>query len=193
MTTTTTTQTDDPALRCTIGGCNAETYLVISSCIPLYRVNPPWPGAGPEDYTPAAAVTQGWEVECTEGHTIWSHADQIRVDNASGLTDDDTTTDFAPTFRLAALLGAQSVAQRIAADPEIHLVVLGTALRRWEDCEQPTQGGQGRCIEPAVAIKVESGRALQVCHVHATPTLGGDSLIVSRAEAEALIGPWSTR
>jgi hypothetical protein len=36
-----------------------------------------------------------------------------------------------------------------------------------EDCEVATQGGAGRCIEEAVAIRWESGFADKVCETHA--------------------------
>lgn len=92
-----------PSLPCTVATCDAPLHLVISSDIPLYRENPPWPGAGPEDYTTAGANAQGWEVVCEGGHTVWTHVDQIRADNAAGLTDDDETGDVAPLFRMEPL------------------------------------------------------------------------------------------
>lgn len=36
-----------------------------------------------------------------------------------------------------------------------------------EDCEVATQGGAGRCIEEAVAVRWESGFADKVCEAHA--------------------------
>lgn len=95
---------DDPSLRCTVIGCTAELYLTISSCIPLYREDPPWPGAGPATYEATDAVTEGWEIECSDGHKLWNHVDQIRYDNHSGRTDDDETGDNAPPFRPDAFL-----------------------------------------------------------------------------------------
>lgn len=91
---------DIPYARCPIGGCIAPLHLVIASDIPLYTQDPPWPGAGEATYEPSDANTQRWEVICEEGHTVWTDVDQIRADNAAGLTDDDETGDFAPTFRL---------------------------------------------------------------------------------------------
>lgn len=88
---------------CLIRGCTAPLYLTITSCIPIYAVNPPWPGAGPESYEPSDAVSDAWEVECTDGHKVWTSVDQIRADNAAGLTDDDETGDSAPPFRLDAM------------------------------------------------------------------------------------------
>lgn len=92
-----------PEARCPINGCGAELYLTITSCIPLYRVDPPWPGAGNATYGPEDAVSDGWEVVCTNDHKVWTDVDQIRADNAAGLTDDDETGDSAPRFRPEAM------------------------------------------------------------------------------------------
>lgn len=92
-----------PEMTCPVAHCGADLYLTITSCIPLYRINPPWPGAGEATYGPEDAVSDGWEVTCTDGHTLWTSVDQIRVDNAAGLTDDDETGDSAPTFRPEAM------------------------------------------------------------------------------------------
>lgn len=92
------TDAEKPEATCTIPGCEADLYLVITSNIPIYRIDPPWPGAGPADWTPAGAISHGWEVLCTDGHTVWNHVDQIRLTNAAGITDDDETGDYAPPF-----------------------------------------------------------------------------------------------
>jgi hypothetical protein len=97
-----TNHTDTDA-RCLVRGCNGQLFLELSYACPLYTTDPPWPGHGPIDYTPTGAVTSAWQVQCTEGHTTWTHVDQVRHDNAAGLTDDDETGDHAPTFRLDAL------------------------------------------------------------------------------------------
>lgn len=94
---------------CPTKGCSGELYLTLTSNIPLYTVDPPWPGAGSATYEPSDAVSQGWEVVCTEGHTVWHHVDQIRADNAAGLTDDDETCDYAPRFRIDALMAGLAV------------------------------------------------------------------------------------
>lgn len=96
--------TTAPEAVCPVWGCDAPLYLTISSCIPLYAINPPWEGAGEATYTPTDAVSDGWEVECADGHKVWNHVDQIRADNAAGLTDDDETGDTAPTFKIDLLL-----------------------------------------------------------------------------------------
>lgn len=88
---------------CPIPGCGADLYLTITSNVPIYRIEPPWPGAGPTDYSPAGAVSCGWDVVCVDGHTVWTHVDQIAADNAAGLTEDDLTGDYAPEFRLDAM------------------------------------------------------------------------------------------
>lgn len=97
-------QADKPEATCPVWGCDADLYLILTSSIPLYAVNPPWEGAGDATYTPTDAVSDGWEVECIGGHKIWTHVDQIRADNAAGLTDDDETGDSAPTFKIDLLL-----------------------------------------------------------------------------------------
>lgn len=84
-----------PGAGCPIQGCSGDLYLTVTSCTPLYRVEPPWPGAN--------VASWGWEVVCSEGHTVWTHPDQVRADNAAGLTDDDETGDYAPVFRMACL------------------------------------------------------------------------------------------
>lgn len=94
---------EEPAAPCPVSGCDAALYLTITSCVPIYTQDPPWPGAGDATYDAQDAVSQGWQVECEDGHVVWGHADQIRADNAAGRTDDDETADYAPTFRYAVL------------------------------------------------------------------------------------------
>jgi hypothetical protein len=98
------TDATKPEARCPVWGCGADLFLTITSCIPLYAVNPPWQGAGDAKYGPDEAVSDGWEVECTDGHKVWTHVDQIRADNAAGVTEDDETGDSAPPFKIDLLL-----------------------------------------------------------------------------------------
>lgn len=100
--------TEKAEATCPIIGCDADLYLSASYSVPIYRIDPPWPGAGPGDYSERGAVTSGWEVVCTEGHTVWNHVDQIRVTNA--LLPDDEHDDWmpedcdnAPEFRFDAM------------------------------------------------------------------------------------------
>lgn len=87
---------------CPIRGCGGVLYLTFTECVPLYAVDPPWPG-GKGGYAASDAVSSAWAVECVEGHKVWMHTDQITADNAAGLTEDDLTGDTAPPFRMEAL------------------------------------------------------------------------------------------
>jgi hypothetical protein len=94
-----------PEMPCPV--CGAALHLVLHHDIPLYRNDligaPAWPGGGEPDYTPGGANTSTWEVVCEQDHTVWTNVDQIRADNAAGLTDDDETGDLAPIFRPEAM------------------------------------------------------------------------------------------
>lgn len=113
-----------PEMPCPL--CGAALHLVLHHDIPLYRTDmigaPPWPGAGVPTFTPGAANTSAWEVVCESDHTVWTHVDQIRADNAAGLTDDDETGEDAPTFRPEAMRRrAQAAADpfnRVTSDEE---------------------------------------------------------------------------
>lgn len=107
------TDTDMPSARCPVHGCDADLYLIITSCIPLYTEDPPWPGAGSATYDAGDAVSDGWDVECVDGHKVWTHVDQIRADNAAGVTDDDETGDSAPRFNYD-LLAAHVLSQEVS-------------------------------------------------------------------------------
>lgn len=45
--------------------CNAELFLTITSHYGLYETGP-----GSEDFGPTDWTTQGWQVECTNGHVL---------------------------------------------------------------------------------------------------------------------------
>lgn len=104
------TDNPDDALehRCPIDRCEEALVLTITSCVPLYRHDPPWPGAGRATYDHDDAVSTGWVVECLAGHTVWNAADQIRAINAAmpegeWLNEDD---EFPPAFQLAPFLAS---------------------------------------------------------------------------------------
>jgi hypothetical protein len=79
---------DDVEEKCPLPACTGVLYLSTETCVPL-------PGT--------EAVSSAWMVICTEGHTVWTHVDQIRKLNAAGLTEDDEATDIAPEFRRGAV------------------------------------------------------------------------------------------
>lgn len=47
-----------------------------------------------------------------------------------------------------------------------------------QDCEVATQGGEGRCIERAVAIRWEQGFADRVCEQHALSAATRGAVVV---------------
>ena len=60
--------------------------------------------------------------------------------------------------------GAATVEQMVLFRPVEHLASM---VLDGEDCEVATQGGAGRCIEEAVAVRWEKGFADRVCEHHA--------------------------
>ena len=80
---------------CAIPACPGELFLDIETCRSIYQVDG-------SVIVPDDPLMSAWTVTCTEGHIIWTHIDQIRVDNLNGLTQDDETTDRPPTFRAGA-------------------------------------------------------------------------------------------
>lgn len=60
--------------------------------------------------------------------------------------------------------GAATVEQMVLFRLVEHLV---SEVLDGDDCEVATQGGAGRCIEEAVAVRWESGFADKVCQMHA--------------------------
>lgn len=92
-------------LLCPMPLCEAELCVAWHSCAPVYGIEPPWPGAGESTGTPDDAVTSNWEVECTDGHTVFTWVDQTRMINQ--ITPDadlDETADNAPPFDRELLL-----------------------------------------------------------------------------------------
>lgn len=78
-----------PSALCTVLGCTGPLHLVLTYDVPLYTVDPPWPGAGEAAYDAAGANTHSWEVVCEDGHTVWTETDQVRAANAAGVRDED--------------------------------------------------------------------------------------------------------
>lgn len=55
---------------------------------------------------------------------------------------------------------------------------LVTQILFGEDCEIATQGGAGRCIEEAVAMRYEHGFVDGVCETHAEHAIGRGAVVV---------------
>jgi hypothetical protein len=56
--------------HCPMPDCGADLYLVRTENIPIYRVSIA------EDLKPGKGITTGWEVVCTEGHTLLLPGDE---------------------------------------------------------------------------------------------------------------------
>lgn len=82
---------------CPVPRCEGQLYLSRIYAIPLVAEQ-----AASGDHEPEAAVSSAWRVECTEGHRIHDHVDQIREINANGGDDEgdlmDETSDEAPEY-----------------------------------------------------------------------------------------------
>jgi hypothetical protein len=86
-------------LRCPMPGCTAELYVTHLTCTPVF-ITPPWPGAS--DTSPVSAH---WQVECTEGHTVFTWVDQARAMNAADPEESiDETADYAEPFDVDLLI-----------------------------------------------------------------------------------------
>lgn len=84
-------------MTCPVLRCDAPLYLTRTYCIPLIAEQ-----AASGDHDPEAAVSDAWEVECTNGHKLHDHIDQIRQTNATGGDAEgdllDETGDSAPEY-----------------------------------------------------------------------------------------------
>lgn len=99
---------DDPAaqwdhLLCPLPDCVGELYLDLHETVPIYR------NSTAADMVNGNGVTRGWEVVCTEGHTLLrpldDHAEDAdftdRCEGCTEISGDDYHNDIA---RLRALL-----------------------------------------------------------------------------------------
>jgi hypothetical protein len=73
-------------MTCPVPLCDAQLYLIRSYSIPLVAEQDV--GHEPED-----AVSDSWQVECTNGHVLHDSTDQLRA-----TPDADETADSAPEY-----------------------------------------------------------------------------------------------